>query len=113
MIISDMDACHGQRVTITQHLLCRTPSSPVRQELSLPLEEQDFLKGNLGHVHMAWLRKRRRGRGAHKVPYEQKRGGVAGHPQREAKAVWKGREGAGGWCLFLTQTHHCSSRCIA
>ena len=47
-----MDACHRQRVTITQNLLCRTPSFPVRQELPLPLEEQDFLKENVGRIHL-------------------------------------------------------------
>lgn len=44
-------------MTNMQNLVCRTPSSPLRQELSLSLEEQDFLKGNLGHIHMwGWER---------------------------------------------------------
>lgn len=69
---------------------------PCQTRTLLASRRTGFSEGKSGSHPHAWLRKRRRGRGAHKVPYEQKRGGVAGHPQREAKAVWKGREGARG-----------------
>lgn len=77
------------------------------------LEEQDFPKGNLGHIHR-WGWGREGGKGeCIRSPMSRRReeGWWVTHGQRPRQCGSAGK-GAGGWCLFPPQTHHCSPRCI-
>lgn len=110
-----MDACPRQWVTITQNLLCRTPSSH-QEKLLLASRKTGFIEGNLGHTHIwGW------GRGGEgdcgRSPKSRRRGKVAGQSQTrgQGSVAVQVRGLAGCPCIPRSITalnsHHLTSPC--
>lgn len=99
MIISDMDACHRQWVTITQNRLCSTPSHPQTRTVHAS-KRVGFSEGNLVHIQMSGWERGGEGECIGFSVSREKRGGVEGHPQRPSQCGSVSKWARGGVSSF-------------